>query len=123
MRKLLLIYVLFSSVLIYSQSQEDIKTLNVSKDVKSSKMLSDQETDAKTNVEEKTYSSTKLKKEKYLIFNTSDFRTQNNIPSSFPLFIDSGDMYKDTKSYDIAIKQWINKHPEEYKQIKEIINF
>jgi len=78
---------------------------------------------APSNGTEKTLMADTKKKEKYIKFSTSKFRTENNIPSDFPKFNDTGNVRKDTEQYDISLKQWIKNNEDKYSEIKEIINF
>jgi hypothetical protein len=79
--------------------------------------------ETKTNTADRTLMADKQKKEKYIKFSSSEFRERNNIPADFPRYKDTGNLRKDTKNYDILLKQWIADNNDKYEEIKEIINF
>ena len=62
------------------------------------------------------------KKAKYLHYADLSFVKTNNIPSSFPKFIDTKDNFEDTKNFDIALDKWIEENEIEYKRLKLVLN-
>ena len=75
------------------------------------------------NYEERRTEAAKIKKTKYIQFSSTEYRTVNNIPSDFPKYKDTGDVVKDTETYDLSLKEWIKNNEDKYSEIKEIINF
>jgi hypothetical protein len=61
------------------------------------------------------------KKTKYLKWNTNEFRNTNQIPQSFPKYIDNNNPQNDVRNFEKSVKMWIETHKEEYKNIKSII--
>ena len=120
MRKILLFtIVLTTSSFVFSQ-ENTIKTKKIQ--VKTS-TLSVKKTTSTTNTADRNLMADTEKKEKYVKYSSSEFRTKNNIPSDFPKYKETGDLHKDTGNYDVALKQWIRNNEEKYNEIKDIINF
>jgi len=113
---LLLMIAMFLSIALFSQENKKIKSKTQLKALTTSK------SNVKTNNDKDA--ALKQKREKYLNqLSNIEFRKQNNIPENFPVYKDNGDLYNDTKQFDIAVKEWMQNNKEEYKKIKEIINF
>ncbi len=101
-------------------SQENIVKVNKAQ-VKSTTLSAKKATTASGS--EKTLMADTKKKEKYVKYSSSEFRTQNNIPANFPKYTDTGNIHKDTGNYDVDLKAWIKNNPDKYNEIKETINF
>ena len=119
MRKIIL-FAIAIAISSFSFSQENtIKKDNIQ--VKTSTISTKKATPS--NSAEKTLMADTKKKEKYVKYSSSEFRTTNNIPANFPKYNDTGNLHKDTGNYDISLKQWIKNNEDQYNKIKEIINF
>ncbi len=114
---LLTIVAIFMSVATFSQQNQNIKPKG---ELKVATTLKEKKATINANDKDAAF---KQKKELYLKLSNKEYRKQNNIPESFPVYKDNGNLYKDTKQHDIKIKEWIKNNEEEYKKIKEIINF
>jgi len=119
MRKATLI-VIALAVSTFVFSQENTKKINKAQ-IKTTTLSSKKATTS--NSAEKTLMADTKKKEKYIKYSSSEFRTKNSIPTDFPKYKDTGNLQNDVRKYEISLKQWIKNNEDKYSEIKEIINF
>jgi len=58
------------------------------------------------------------KKDEYIKYTSKEFREDNNIPSSFPKYVNTGNVLDDTSLFEARLKQWVKENEEEYKRIE-----
>ncbi len=107
------------SSFVYSQEKaitKDKTQIKVSRVSTTGKTIQSSNTAAKEEV-------FNAKKIKYKQFSDELFRTQNNIPYTFPKYTEINNVFEDTKNYEISVKQWISNNEKEYDKIKHVINF
>lgn len=51
---------------------------------------------------------------------TEEYLIQNNVPSDFPRYIDTGNPKQDCARYHEAKQDWIRNNPELYEKIKHL---
>lgn len=124
MKKLFLMFVAtFLSFVVFSQTNQNGVKIKKNNEKVISKVVVKNNTKEANNENQKRLASSKIKKEKYLKLSDKEYRANNNIPSSFPIYTETGDVVKDTRNYDILVKDWIKNNENEYNKIKELINF
>lgn len=124
MKKLFLMFVAtFLSFVVFSQTNQNGVKIKKNNEKVISKVVVKNNTKEANNENQKRLASSKIKKEKYLKLSDKEYRANNNIPSSFPIYTETGDVVKDTRNYDISVKDWIKNNENEYNKIKELINF
>lgn len=67
----------------------------------------------------KVTSSVKIK-EIPLPYPDEEFLKNNNVPESFPRYLDTGNSKEDLERYHNQKQKWIEEHPEEFEKIKHL---
>lgn len=62
------------------------------------------------------------KKERFMTYSDSTFRTENKIPNSFPKYVNTGNIKEDTSLFDTSFKSWVKNNKEEYDKIKDALS-
>ncbi len=121
MRKILVFLVVFTFSMSYTFAQQKVKAANLQQGSKLQSNVQKSEGSIKKQTPEQRKEYFENKRVKYLKFNDTVFRQQNNIPENFPKYNDNGNVQQDVSNFEKAVKVWISNNEEEHKKIQKVI--